>query len=247
MHPLILAALAAMLATPAFARSAGIVGYSGREDFFCTECHGDSGVAAPTVRFDGPTTVDPGATITYAFIIARNDDSLVAAGFNVSASAGTLAVGDDTGVRTGTVGRPVVTELTHTLPRDFDDNGAAAFGFTWTAPTTPGQYVLFGAGNAVNLDFSEVTGDMSATAVLMIQVGADATPTVTPTVTPIPGACAGDCNGDDAVAINELITGVNIALGSSPVSACPSFDSSGDGTVAINELIAAVTRALSGC
>ncbi|MBX3028479.1 hypothetical protein KF840_26595 [bacterium] len=64
---------------------------------------------------------------------------------------------------------------------------------------------------------------------------------------PAGAQCAGDCNGDGTVAINELITGVNIALGSSPVSACPSFDGNGDGTVAINELIAAVNNALGSC
>ncbi|MDX2168581.1 MAG: hypothetical protein SF182_16025 [Deltaproteobacteria bacterium] len=56
--------------------------------------------------------------------------------------------------------------------------------------------------------------------------------------------CVGDCNGDGQVTINELITGVNIALGSSPVSACPSFDENGDGEVSINELIKAVNIAL---
>jgi hypothetical protein len=59
--------------------------------------------------------------------------------------------------------------------------------------------------------------------------------------------CTGDCNGDNMVAINELITGVNIALGSAEVSTCPSFDVSGDGEVAINELIAGVNNALNGC
>ena len=59
--------------------------------------------------------------------------------------------------------------------------------------------------------------------------------------------CAGDCNGDGTVAINELIVGVNIALGSAQVSACSSFDTNGDGMVAINELIAAVNNALGGC
>ncbi|MDX2168469.1 MAG: hypothetical protein SF182_15450 [Deltaproteobacteria bacterium] len=59
--------------------------------------------------------------------------------------------------------------------------------------------------------------------------------------------CVGDCNGDGEVTINELIVGVNIALGSANVSACPSFDANGDGEVAINELIAAVNAALSGC
>lgn len=57
-------------------------------------------------------------------------------------------------------------------------------------------------------------------------------------------SCPGDCNGDQTVAINELITCVNIALGSSDVSTCPSCDVNGDGTVAINELIASVNAAL---
>jgi cysteine-rich repeat protein len=59
--------------------------------------------------------------------------------------------------------------------------------------------------------------------------------------------CVGDCNGDGTVAINELITGVNIALGSTAISSCPSVDGNRDGTVAINELIAAVNDALNGC
>jgi len=59
--------------------------------------------------------------------------------------------------------------------------------------------------------------------------------------------CVGDCNGDGEVTINELITGVNIALGSQDVSTCPSFDTNDDGEVAINELIQGVTNALDGC
>ena len=64
---------------------------------------------------------------------------------------------------------------------------------------------------------------------------------------PAGAQCVGDCNGDGSVAINELITGVNIALGSSPASACPSFDVNGDGSVAINELITGVNNALGSC
>ncbi|MDX2167267.1 MAG: hypothetical protein SF182_09395 [Deltaproteobacteria bacterium] len=64
--------------------------------------------------------------------------------------------------------------------------------------------------------------------------------------TPAP-SCTGDCNGDGEVTINELITGVNIALGSAPLSQCPAFDANGDDNVAINELIAAVGAALEGC
>lgn len=59
--------------------------------------------------------------------------------------------------------------------------------------------------------------------------------------------CAGDCDGSSTVTINELITGVNIALGSAQLSACPSFDRDGSGMVEINELILAVNNALGTC
>ena len=66
--------------------------------------------------------------------------------------------------------------------------------------------------------------------------------------TPTPGAgCVGDCSGDGQVLVNELITGVNIALGNQPVSTCPAFDADHSGMVEINELIAAVNNALNGC
>jgi len=69
-------------------------------------------------------------------------------------------------------------------------------------------------------------------------------PTATPTATP---GCAGDCTGDGTVTIDELIIAVNIALGSSPVSACMNADTDHDGSVTINEIIAAVNTALNGC
>ena len=56
--------------------------------------------------------------------------------------------------------------------------------------------------------------------------------------------CAGDCDGNGAVAINELILGVSIALGSTDVSACPAIDADGHGDVTINELITMVNVAL---
>ena len=59
--------------------------------------------------------------------------------------------------------------------------------------------------------------------------------------------CTGDCNGDGVVAVNELVAGVNIALGSAAVSSCPAFDANGDGQVTVNELIQAVNAALNGC
>ena len=72
-------------------------------------------------------------------------------------------------------------------------------------------------------------------------------PAVDPTPTPPAGSCPGDCNSDGTVAINELIVGVNIALGGAPAAQCPAFDASGDGQVVIAELVSAVGAALNGC
>jgi hypothetical protein len=58
-------------------------------------------------------------------------------------------------------------------------------------------------------------------------------------------ACVGDCDGGGSVAVNELITGVNIALGRLELARCPAFETNDDGRVTIGELIAAVNAALS--
>ncbi|MBI4517080.1 MAG: hypothetical protein HY699_14835 [Deltaproteobacteria bacterium] len=61
------------------------------------------------------------------------------------------------------------------------------------------------------------------------------------------GACAGDCTADCVVTVDELVLGVNIALGNSQVSACPAFDVSGDGEVTVDELVMGVNYALGAC
>lgn len=75
---------------------------------------------------------------------------------------------------------------------------------------------------------------------------ATATASATPT-SPAGGPCTGDCDGDGAVAIDELITLVNIALDLAALAQCPVADANGDGAIAIDELIAAVRHALDGC
>jgi hypothetical protein len=80
--------------------------------------------------------------------------------------------------------------------------------------------------------------------------GASPTPTElagTPTTPPTPGACVGDCNGNGVVVVNELIIGVNIALGSGDIGDCPAFDINSSGTVEVNELIGGVNALLNGC
>jgi hypothetical protein len=83
-----------------------------------------------------------------------------------------------------------------------------------------------------------------------VPVGTDTpvgTPAGTTTATVAPGPCVGDCDGNHEVAVNELVIGVNIALGSAPVSECLSFDVDGSGMVEVNELISGVNSALNGC
>lgn len=59
--------------------------------------------------------------------------------------------------------------------------------------------------------------------------------------------CAGDCDYDRRTEIDELVTGVTIALGQAPIDTCRGFDVSGDGTVEVNELVAGVGNALGEC
>ena len=241
---------AGLAATPATARTTGIVGYSGKSHgLFCSNagfgCHTtSSGTSAPLVRFDGPMQVDPDTDTTYRFVVtSQNKQVQIQAGFNVAASAGTLAV------VSGQQERLDHGELTHTGPKDNDANGESAWEFLWHAPTTPGIYVLFGAGNSVDAS-TTVDGDQGAITTLMIAVG-DVPPTATPSPTPTPSAapitCAGDCDGNGTVAINELIVAVNIALGALEVHGCNACDIDHNGAVSISELITAVNKALNGC
>jgi len=60
-------------------------------------------------------------------------------------------------------------------------------------------------------------------------------------------ACVGDCNDNGVVPINELVLGVNIALGSQSVAFCTAFDRNGDLAVTIDELLTGVNNALGVC
>lgn len=62
-----------------------------------------------------------------------------------------------------------------------------------------------------------------------------------------PVRCGGDCDRDRTVAVNELVTGVNIVLGASTVEQCPAFDCNEDGNVTVTCLVRAVNSALDGC
>lgn len=59
--------------------------------------------------------------------------------------------------------------------------------------------------------------------------------------------CTGDCDSSREVSVDEIIRGVNIALGTLPLSACSAMDANGDTEVTVDEIISAVNRALEGC
>ncbi|MFQ5665153.1 MAG: hypothetical protein ACE5I7_01850 [Candidatus Binatia bacterium] len=70
--------------------------------------------------------------------------------------------------------------------------------------------------------------------------------------------CAGDCNGDDIVTVDELITGINMALTKVPADSCPSFCDPICGPICeppcpavnlptVTVLVRAVNNALHGC
>jgi hypothetical protein len=127
-------------------------------------------------------------------------------------------------------------------------------------PTATATATAIATGSATNTPIA--THTLTATPTPTLPIGAD-TPTSTATATDTPTqpaatgtatatatggiACAGDCDGDGEVAINELITLVNIALGLQPVSACPAGDINRNDEIAINEIITAVNNALNGC
>lgn len=59
--------------------------------------------------------------------------------------------------------------------------------------------------------------------------------------------CAGDCDADGTVRVNELVTGVNIALSRDTVGACAPLDTNASTSVTVDELVTAVNRLLRGC
>ena len=78
-----------------------------------------------------------------------------------------------------------------------------------------------------------------------------ATPTPTPTPTlgpsPTPGPCYGDCDHSGTVTVDELVKGVNIALGNLAPDECPAFNCNGTGKVTVDCLVKSVNAALNGC
>lgn len=60
-------------------------------------------------------------------------------------------------------------------------------------------------------------------------------------------ACAGDCDFDGVVTVDELVAGINVALGTATYAHCVGMDRSGEGEVSVDELVTVIGQALTGC
>jgi hypothetical protein len=132
-----------------------------------------------------------------------------------------------------------------------DDGDTCTSNDQCTAGTCAGTGACTATATPITLVTPTTTSAAAATSTATA-VAATGSPAATETPCPEQTAtggpsCAGDCNGDGSVRVNELIIGVNIALGNASVCVCPSFDRDFNRTVSINELIAAVLAALEGC
>ncbi len=121
-------------------------------------------------------------------------------------------------------------------PENVDDDGLAAINEAVRTANAATVFNGLSVTAAADLATSTAADDPA------VQQVVDERTTPTPTA-----PCPGDCDGRGTVTVDELIRGVNIALGLQMVEACPAFDRDHSGTVSIAELILAVNAALSGC
>jgi hypothetical protein len=115
---------------------------------------------------------------------------------------------------------------------------------SWQVVVPEGQFGDFHLSYQLTTDSPTYTESVPWTVTITnIQPTPDGSPT--PSATPDPPTCSGDCNVDGTVTVNELVTCVSMALGTS--DACHACDANGDGSVTIGEVITAINAALDGC
>ena len=142
----------------------------------------------------------------------------------------------------------VNSTICHATPSDgFSLPAGSAILFIYDSSLTDVVFNSAFGGFLIDVDGtgSVCTADQIVASVAGSNNGpAPAVPTATPTA--VSTSCVGDCSGDGVVSISDLITGVNIALGTQPVSTCPAF-ADAQGKVDVAQLIKGVNNALNGC
>jgi hypothetical protein len=164
-----------------------------------------------------------------------------------SPSATPIATATSTTTVTATGGETPTTTSTSVATATATHTSLTTGTATETATRMPTSPVVTGTPTETSSASPTRVHTQTATATSTVsETTTAATATSTATITAgIP--CAGDCNGSGEVTIDELITLVNIALGSAPVSACPAGDINNDGMISIDEIVTAVGNALNGC
>lgn len=97
------------------------------------------------------------------------------------------------------------------------------------------------------LEVATPTGTPTASHTPVPTATATVTQTESPTPSPTPPLCTGDCDHSGDVTVTDIVIMVNIALESTPVTACTAGDVNGDGQITVVEIIIAVDNTLSGC
>jgi hypothetical protein len=137
------------------------------------------------------------------------------------------------------------------------DSHTANFDITVLLPETPGTPTVTATltpvaptGTATASASPTTAPTTTATAAPTGTHTVMATSTPTASLPPSPTIrvnCTGDCNADGTVKVDELVRGVNIALGVLPPAQCSGLDANDDLLVTVDELITAVNNALRGC
>ncbi|MCJ8268423.1 MAG: cadherin-like domain-containing protein, partial [Psychrosphaera sp.] len=166
----------------AFAFNSGISGRS-KSSSTCNSCH-SGGSFGSSIEIQGDTSVAPNTDHSYIISLTH---SASAAGFNLSASDGTLSA-TDSGTKT------LSGELTHTTAKNAS-SGTTQWSFQWTAPSTDGAKTLFVCGNPVNGN-GNTSGDESNTPCTTLSV------TVVSNASPVANDDSASVNEDSSVDID---------------------------------------------
>lgn len=164
------AVLALSFSSQAMAYSSGIT--SNRFDSLAIGCNSGgchTGGSAPTVVLasENGLQVAPGGTVTLNLRV-ESISKQVKAGFNVSATTGTLSTGLDPNVKIAQNNASGMGEATHKAKVD----ATATFRFQWTAPSSFTSVVLTGWGNAVDGN-GGTSGDKASSSTVTITACTD--------------------------------------------------------------------------
>jgi hypothetical protein len=128
----------------------------------CGGCHGGSPSSSVITMISGPSSLLQLETATYTASITP---TLVGAGFDIFATAGSLTATDlGTGLDNG--------EVVHTQRND----GVFSYNFDVTAPAALGTFDLLGVMLAYNKDFDNSSADLWNTTTFQISVISDPIP-----------------------------------------------------------------------